>query len=323
MGKSSFGTQANALFLKNIAFQQRNLVENIRLILFPVLLCVGILVAQYVASKLRNVHADGKDNPMSIVLGTSDAILTPEKVPVFLQIPLPEARAVRTGFIPYQDLPDKSCKATGSCPVTILVTGKNESLGKSVVKNLFNSTDLNFSPRTQVSLNSSTPIDTNDLLLGKVEHIPSYIRAVKKMTSKYEVIKAQCKYKAKVLILLQTASVNDTAAYDFLNTDETNFNLSIWYNSTYEKHSTILRAVNMASNAYLKFLNGTGIKMLLDFVEGMPMPPHNDLAGGLDSFIGGSLPHFFTWVILQLFPVIVTTLVYEKQQNLRMMMKMH
>ncbi|RZC79896.1 hypothetical protein C5167_042471 [Papaver somniferum] len=363
MGKSSFGTQANALFLKNIAFQQRNLAENIRLILFPVLLCVGILVAQFVASKLRNVHADGKDNPMSIVLGTSDAILTPEKVPAFLQIPLPEARAVRTGFIPYQDLPDKSCKATGSCPVTVLVTGRNESLGESVVKNLFNSADLNFSPQTQVSLNSSTPIDTNDLLLGEVEHIPSYIRAVKKMTSKYEVIKAQCKYKAKVLILLQTASVNDTAevkcvqglglwrnssllvndelfkgyaegnseneaneilgAYDFLNTDETNFNLSIWYNSTYEKHSTILRAVNMASNAYLKFLNGTGIKMLLDFVEGMPMPPQNDFAGGLDSFIGGSLPLFFTWVILQLFPVIVTTLVYEKQQNLRMMMKMH
>ncbi|RZC53148.1 hypothetical protein C5167_011995 [Papaver somniferum] len=300
---------------------------------------------------------------MSIVLGTSDAVLTPEKIPAFLQIPLPEARAVRTGFIPYQDLPDKSCKATGSCPVTILVTGKNESLGKSVIKNLFNSAHLSFSPRRQVSLNSSTPIDTNDLLLGEREHIPSYIRAVKKMISKYEVVKPQCKHKAKVLILLQTASVNDTAevtcvpglglwrnstllvndelfkgyaegnseneaneilgAYDFLNTDETNFNLSIWYNSTYDKHSTIQRAVNMASNAYLKFLNGTFIKMLLDFVEGMPMPPQNDLAGGLDSFIGGSLPLFFTWVILQLFPVIVTTLVYEKQQNLRMMMKMH
>ncbi|RZC89889.1 hypothetical protein C5167_028956 [Papaver somniferum] len=363
MGKSSFGTQANALFLKNIVFQQRNLAENVRLILFPVLLCAGILVAQFVASKLRNIHADGKHNPMSIVFGTSDAVLTPEKIPAFLQIPLPEARAVRTGFIPYQDLPDKSCKATGSCPVTILVTGKNESLGKSVIKNLFNSAHLSFSPRRQVSLNSSTPIDTNDLLMGEREHIPSYIRAVKKMISKYEVIKPQCKHKAKVLILLKTASVNDTAevtcapglglwrnnsllvndelfkgyaegnseneaneilgAYDFLNTDETNFNLSIWYNSTYDKHSTLLRAVNMASNAYLKFLNGTGIKMLLDFVEGMPMPPQNDLAGGLDSFIGGSLPLFFTWVILQLFPVIVTTLVYEKQQNLRMMMKMH
>ncbi|KAI3985835.1 hypothetical protein MKX01_026621 [Papaver californicum] len=31
----------------------------------------------------------------------------------------------------------------------------------------------------------------------------------------------------------------------------------------------------------------------------------------------------FTWIILQLFPVILTNLVYEKQQNLRVMMKMH
>ncbi|RHN63637.1 putative ABC transporter A, ABCA [Medicago truncatula] len=32
---------------------------------------------------------------------------------------------------------------------------------------------------------------------------------------------------------------------------------------------------------------------------------------------------FFTWVVLQLFPVILTSLVYEKQQKLRIMMKMH
>ncbi|XP_022159341.1 ABC transporter A family member 7-like [Momordica charantia] len=32
---------------------------------------------------------------------------------------------------------------------------------------------------------------------------------------------------------------------------------------------------------------------------------------------------FFTWVVLQLFPVVLTSLVYEKQQKLRIMMKMH
>ncbi|KAI3941606.1 hypothetical protein MKX01_018196 [Papaver californicum] len=353
MVKASFGTQANALFLKNIAFQKRNIAENIRLILFPVLQCTGILKSA----------VDEKD-PFAAIFGTSDPVLTPEKLPAFLQIPLPEARAVRTEFIPYQDLPDESCKATGSCPVTVLVTGQNESLGKSVGKNLFTtSAPLNFSPRRKVSLNSSTPINTNDLLLGVVERVSSFISSFKKIAPKYVAIQAQCKHKAEVLVLIQTASFNETAkvrcaqglglwrnssllvndelftgyvegnpkneaneilgAYDFLNTDETNFNVSIWYNSTYRQHSTILRAMNMASNAYLKFLNGTGIKMLLDFVEGMHMHPKNDAKEGLDSFIGGSLPILFTWVILQLFPVIMTTLVYEKQQNLRIMMRMH
>ncbi|KAI3846532.1 hypothetical protein MKX03_008214 [Papaver bracteatum] len=334
MGKSSFGTQANALFLKNIAFQQRNLGENIRLILFPVLLCAGILVAQFVASKLRNVHADGKDNPMSMVLGTSDAILTPEKLPAFLQIPLPEARAVRTGFIPYQDLPDKSCKATGSCPVTVLVTGKNESLGKSIYQALLFITVFVFFFKRYIYIYiylfvfliycvircHKEPIQycTFELFSSEVTCVPGLgLWRNSSLLVNDELFKGYAEGNS------ENEANEILGAYDFLNSDETNFNLSIWYNSTYEKHSTILRAVNMASNAYLKFLNGTGIKMLLDFVEGMPMPPQNDLAGGLDSFIGGSLPLFFTWVILQLFPVIVTTLVYEKQQNLRMMMKMH
>ncbi|GMP40405.1 hypothetical protein CsSME_00010867 [Camellia sinensis var. sinensis] len=34
-------------------------------------------------------------------------------------------------------------------------------------------------------------------------------------------------------------------------------------------------------------------------------------------------PLFFTWVILQLLHVILTSLVYKKQQKLRIMMKMH
>ncbi|KAI3974176.1 hypothetical protein MKX01_033427 [Papaver californicum] len=366
MVKSSFGTQASALFLKNITFQKRNIAENIRLVLFPVLLCVGILVANFIAAKMNKKSAVGEKDPFAAVFATSGPVLTPEKLPVFLQIPFPEARAVRTEFVPYQDLPDESCRATGSCPVTVLVTGQNESLGKSVGKNLFAaSTRLNFSPRfrRKASLNSSAPINANDLLLGVVDSVPSFISSVKKITPKYVAIQAQCKHKAGLLILLQTPSVNETAevkcaqglglwrnssllvndelfkgylegnpknqtneilgAYDFLNTDETNFNVSVWYNSTYQEHSTILRAVNMASNAYLKFLNGTGIRMLLDFVEGMPMHPKNNAVEGLDSVIGGSLPLLFTWVILQLFPVIMTTLVYEKQQNLRIMMKMH
>ncbi|CAN1300048.1 ABC transporter A family member 7 [Linum perenne] len=59
--------------------------------------------------------------------------------------------------------------------------------------------------------------------------------------------------------------------------------------------------------------------MQLQFVKEMPKSETNirlDLASVL-----GTL--FFTWVILQLFPVTLTSLVYEKQQRLRIMMKMH
>ncbi|MCL7026910.1 hypothetical protein MKW94_000367 [Papaver nudicaule] len=363
MAISSFATQANALFLKNITFQKRNLKENIRLILFPVILCLVLMLFKILSAYLNGLNASDMPPIMGALFAGIGAVLTPDKLPVYLQIPLPEARAVRTEFIPYEDLPDESCKAKGSCPVTVLVTGQNESLGKSVGTNLFTSSAyLNFSPRRAVSLNSSAPINTNDLLLGNEEEQDD--EGVENPPPMHEVIQARCEHKAKIPVLVQTGSVNSTiavkcaqglglwrssslvvndelfkgyvlensknevneilTAYDFLNTDEANFNVTIWYNSTYNEYSTILRTMNMASNAYLKFLNGTGIKMLLDFVEGMPQPRSNSaVANGMDGAVDIFLPLFFTWVILQLFPVMVTTLVYEKQQNLRIMMKMH
>jgi len=56
---------------------------------------------------------------------------------------------------------------------------------------------------------------------------------------------------------------------------------------------------SQVSDAYLQFLLGPGTKMFFEFVKEMPKPstPINfDLA----SLLGGL---FFTWVILQLFPV--------------------
>lgn len=56
---------------------------------------------------------------------------TPPEWPPILQIPAPENRAVRTNFVPFADLPDESCRRNGSCPVTLLLTGNNHSLGES------------------------------------------------------------------------------------------------------------------------------------------------------------------------------------------------
>jgi len=53
------------------------------------------------------------------------SIPTPPLWPPLLQIPRPESRDVR-------GLRDDSCRRTGSCPVTILFTGNNRSLGTSM-----------------------------------------------------------------------------------------------------------------------------------------------------------------------------------------------
>ncbi|XP_035816872.1 ABC transporter A family member 7 isoform X5 [Zea mays] len=73
------------------------------------------------------------------------------------------------------------------------------------------------------------------------------------------------------------------------------------------------------SNAYLKLIKGTGVDMLLEFVKDMPKVGTSfqlDLSSLLSVL-------FFTWIIELLFPVMLTYLVYEKQQKLRIMMKMH
>ncbi|CAL9031668.1 unnamed protein product [Prunus brigantina] len=116
------------------------------------------------------------------------------------------------------------------------------------------------------------------------------------------------------------------AAYDFLNSNENSFNAILWYNSSLRRSvgsdlQRIGRSVNLASNAYLQFLQGPGTKMLFEFVKEMPKPVTNVVSiPDLSSLIG---PLFFTWIILLLFPVVLKSLVYEKQQKLRIMMKMH
>ena len=53
------------------------------------------------------------------------------------------------------------------------------------------------------------------------------------------------------------------------------------------------------SNAYLQFLLGPATKMLFEFVKEMPKPETKRMLD-FTSLLG---PLFFTWVILQLFPV--------------------
>ncbi|CAM0946658.1 unnamed protein product [Alopecurus aequalis] len=118
-----------------------------------------------------------------------------------------------------------------------------------------------------------------------------------------------------------------SAGYDFLHTNKDGLDVSIWFNSTYNNDTAYIeigllrvpRLVNMASNAYIKFLKGSGVEILLEYVKDMPKVG-TKLKFDLSSLLGAL---FFTWIVELLFPVTLTYLVYEKQQNLKIMMKMH
>ncbi|XP_021892087.1 ABC transporter A family member 7-like, partial [Carica papaya] len=286
-------------------------------------------------------------------------IRSPLEWPPLLQIPPPEQRAVRTSFIPSPDLPNESCRRAGTCPATVFLTGNNRSLGEALAGNMFsNSFLLNLSDDTGSLANyvlgtaTETPdsyfLDTafdSKLPIYSIERqcIPNstYSIHIQELDLQKEVECVQGLY----LWRNTSTDVNNelyrgyykgnsegktngiVAAYDFLNSNIFNFNLSIWYNSTSTKkavreHSELVRvprSVNLASNAYLQFLQGPGARILFEFVKQMPKA-ETKLRLDIASVIG---PLFYIWVILQLFPVILTSLLYEKQQKLRIMMKMH
>ncbi|CAO2163481.1 unnamed protein product [Urochloa humidicola] len=117
------------------------------------------------------------------------------------------------------------------------------------------------------------------------------------------------------------------AGYDFLDTSHRRLHVHVWYNSSFSRdngHHTmtvlrVARLVNMVSTAYLKLFRGQNAEMRLEYLKEMPkaaVPMRLDLTTLLDAL-------FFTWTVQLLLPVILTYLVYEKEQRLRVMMKMH
>lgn len=378
-GSSNFWTQANALLRKNLTYQKRNIRSNIRLILFPVLLCALLVLIQTIVNReldkpsnkcgctCIDTNGDGKcEEVCGIEYSTLDQagacpIPNPPEWPPLLQVPAPEYRAVQADFFAFSDLPDESCKRTGSCPATILLTGTNQTLGQSVAANLFlNSSSLNTSDIlysiTNYVLGSGTETEYDNFLEPAFfsNEPVYYLQPQCRSDSKFSVsfpfgsgLVQQDVNCIQGLHLWRNSSseinnelyrgyrkgnsegkINEiVAAYDFLNSDQNNFNVSIWYNSTYKNDSgntpialtRVPRSVNMVSNAFLQFLLGPGTKMPFEFVKEMPKPG-TQLRLDFSSILG---PLFFTWVILQLFPVVLSSLVYEKQQKLRIMMKMH
>lgn len=378
-GSSSFWTQANALLRKNLTYQKRNIKENIRLISFPFFLCLLLVLLQALINQQLDkpsnncgcacidTAGNGQCNKVcgleysDVDQAATCPILNPPGFPPLLQIPSPEYRAVRTDFVPFTDLPDESCRSSGSCPATFLFTGNNQSLGQilagSMIPSSLNWNASNAAESLAINVDGSYSYTQTSNFLDSAFFSGDPILNVRSQCSSNSTIfvsfpvnsikvlgEVDC---VQGLHLWRNSSsvVNDelykgyrkgnsekkineiTAAYDFLNSNENSFNVSIWYNATYKNDSgqtpialvRVPRSVNLASNAYLQFLRGPGTNILFESVKEMPKPG-TKLRLDLSSLLGTL---FFTWVILQLFPVILTSLVYEKEQRLRIMMKMH
>ncbi|MFS7912341.1 putative ABC-type sulfate transporter [Helianthus anomalus] len=373
---SSFWTQANALFRKNLTFQRRNFRTNLRLILFPIVLCLLLVLLQAVINNELDkpdnkcgctcIDQDG-DGQCERVCGIQysdlDQVATcsipnPPEWPPMLQLPDPCFRAVRTDFGSFGDLPSESCRATNSCPVTVLMTGNNQSLGESLGRNMFpSSSDFNSSNGLAgVVLGSASQTDISNFLDSAfIDSLPIYYvqsRCGVNSTFSISVPVASLEFDKEIRCVQgqqlwrnSSSDINNElyagyrkgnpeekineilAGYDFLNSNINNYNVTVWYNSTYKNDTgngplgtvRVPRSINLVSNAFLQFLVGPSTQMLFDFVKEMPKP-ETEIRLDFSSLLG---PLFFTWVILQLFPIVLTGLVYEKQQNLRIMMKMH
>jgi len=130
--------------------QKRNISANCRLISFPFVLCILLIITQTLVdnqiSKDSNVcgcqcidnNGDGTCDQRVCGLQYSDldqapscSVPSPPKWPPLLQVPGPQYRAVRSASDSPSDFPDESCRQTGNCPVSLLITGTNKALGQS------------------------------------------------------------------------------------------------------------------------------------------------------------------------------------------------
>ncbi|PKU76587.1 ABC transporter A family member 8 isoform X1 [Dendrobium catenatum] len=258
-------------------------------------------------------------------------------------------------------LPDNSCRKNGSCPVTILITGQNRTFAKNIGKNLFGSKTLE-NPSDSVNplvVASEFMLGTTAFPPSTFYFEPAFMM----LSPPLYIIHPKCSsnisfpvsIKMGGLSLSQDVKCVDglslwrenssvinkelsmgyqmgnpnrrideiLAAYDFSNTNSNIFNVTIWHNETYKNTGPLLRisrASNAAANAYLQFFKGDNVKMLLEFVKEMPKGATKPGIINVSTLLS---PLFFTWVIELLFPVMLTYLVHEKQNNMRMMMKMH
>ncbi|GAB2289623.1 hypothetical protein Dimus_023932 [Dionaea muscipula] len=369
--RASFCNQAHALLRKNIIYQKRQRCETCTIFLCPlVVLALLRLILQFSPSTPNTKVSPHICNNSALwgSVGQNDfdpesvqscEFPSPQKWPPMLQIPMSDDRAVRTSFMSYSDLPDRSCKKKGgSCPVTILITGSNQTLGQGMAGKMFPDTSFHNSSSSQGSLSQLVLGSTYDvggsylfdygvlspLYLQKHCGPNSSFSMPFRVDSEELLLEFGC---VQGLDLWRNSSseINDelfrgysrtnsagktnaiAAAFDFQNSNEDIFNTVIWYNSTNKLTASqyeppllrVPRLINLASDAYLQILRGSSTKIIFEFIK--EMPTHHLLgysSGGISFF-----QLLSALALVMQFQVVAKALVYEKQRNVRMMMKMN
>ncbi|CAD6247599.1 unnamed protein product [Miscanthus lutarioriparius] len=215
---------------------------------------------------------------------------------------------------------------------TFLVTGANRSFAESVMSNTLPKHDeLNFAADISTIADFALGTDAMRFISNGAEELGSDFDHRNHLVF----LQSSCTQNVTLSFPVQEGRSNFTKAYDLTNSDLNKFNLIVSYNSTYKgatqlslslsslSFSPILlrvpRLLNLVSNAYLQ-LRGSGTKMQFEFIKDMPRVAQQELPIDI-SFLVGKL--VFVWMIMLLFPVILSNLVYEKEQKLRTIMKMH
>ncbi|KAB1216661.1 ABC transporter A family member 7 [Morella rubra] len=300
LSPASFWTQANALLRKNVTYQKRNIKTNIRLISFPFIICLLLVLLQgFINSQLIRLQ----------ILVAHALVLTQR-----------EMENVRKLFLAGNMIKAASFNLNASDVVDSLATNVVGSDAYPLTNNFLDPAFFSGVPiynvQSRCSSNSTLSVSFEELSINVqqevscVQGLPLWRNSSSEINN--ELYKGYRKGNSE-------NKINEFTAV---------FNVSIWYNSTYREGSgqpslalvRVPRSVNLVSNAYLQFLRGPDTHMIFEFVKEMPKPHQTKMRLDLSSLLGTL---FFTWVVLQLFPVILTSLVYEKQQKLRIMMKMH
>ncbi|XP_066329775.1 ABC transporter A family member 8-like isoform X2 [Miscanthus floridulus] len=155
MGAADFQSQADALFRKNLAIHMRACKANCRLILFPVLVCVLLGGLQtFMDNLFKNLGGDkpdckGCDGRTGVRLsedavgGLSCSQSCPlpvaQRWPVVLLLPGNKGDALNFSALVEMDNKPPPCVSPESCtaPAKFLVTGGNKSFAQSLTGNMF------------------------------------------------------------------------------------------------------------------------------------------------------------------------------------------
>ncbi|XP_056686471.1 ABC transporter A family member 10 isoform X2 [Spinacia oleracea] len=336
-GHAGFATQADALLRKSFTYQKRNKSQNCCLLITP-LVIIGFFA--FVEHYLKQMSAQRG--------GAVVEIKKPAPWPPALNIPSNTTRAVSSKYMPFPDLPSPSCRVSGNCPATFLLTGTNQSF---VMKKMFPPVSTEDpSDMDRLVLATSVPLFQPNYLVDAAFEPDSpsplyYLQSKCKANASipYPTRKVKC-LEGLNLWRNSSSDINTeiykgankqnkidnkfAAAFDFQNTNKANFNVTLWNEPSTDADilgsstfTRLPRLVNLASNAYLQVLQGSDTQLLFEFIKEVPT------IFSINASVSKTVDFFLRIASfgLLLFPVTVllSSIVYEKEKKLRIMMKMH